>query len=181
MIGKILNSKKGFTLVEMLIAVGIFVVITSFSLGAILSIFDANNKARSLKTVMDNLNLAIEDMTRTVHFGTNYHCTSSGSTSAPRNCPNGDDYLVVNFKGSSVAYRKHESTMQRADGGTSFKDITSSDTVIQYLKFYVFNSSSSVAGQPYIVVVIKGYVGTKPTTQSTFSIETVISQRTLDL
>jgi hypothetical protein len=59
--------------------------------------------------------------------------------------------------------------------------VTSSDTVVEYLRFYVFNATESPSlEQPYVVAVIKGYVGNKPTTQSKFSIQTLMSQRILD-
>ena len=53
------KNKKGFTLVEMLIAISLFIVVTFFSIGSLLSIFDASKRARDSKTVVDNLNFAI--------------------------------------------------------------------------------------------------------------------------
>jgi len=179
----------GFTLVEMLIAVSLFVVIVTFSLGAIITIFDANKKAQSSKTVVDNLNLSLENMSRTVRFGSNYHCglsgpssSSGGSLSSPNNCSAGDTALAVTFKGSVKIFRLNGTAIQISnDSGGTYTNITSSETVIQYLKFYVFGSDSSDAEQPYVVAVIKGYVGKNPTTQTTFFIETTMSQRTLDI
>ena len=51
---------RGFTLIELMTAVSIFVVVMTISMGAILNIFDANRKARTLKTVLNNLNLVVE-------------------------------------------------------------------------------------------------------------------------
>jgi prepilin-type N-terminal cleavage/methylation domain-containing protein len=99
-----LKIKKGFTLVEMLIAVGLFTLIASISLGAILNIFDANRRNQSSKTVVDNLNFSIENMARTVRFGTNYHCGSTGDLATARNCSTGDNILAVNFESKTVVY-----------------------------------------------------------------------------
>lgn len=179
----------GFTLVEMLVAVGLFALIASFALGAVLSIFDANRKARSSKTVVDNLNLSIENMQRTVRFGGNYHCGSSGSLFSPQNCPNGDSLLAVTFKNNLIVYKfcSDSKSIRRSDitGETNCNNmtqITSSDTVIEYVRFKVFGSEvSNNNEQPYILAVIKGYVGTRPTSQSSFSIQTLMSQRKLDI
>lgn len=175
---KIENSKlkinKGFTLVEMLIAVSLFVVIAFISIGAILSIFDANKRAQSSKTVVDNLNLSIENMARTVRFGSNYNKVS-------------DTELRVTFydinlaRTKIVAYRLNGTSIEVSDDGGSFMAITSPETVIEYLRFYVSGSSPFDANQPYVLAVIKGYSGNKPTTQSKFSIQTLMSQRTLDI
>jgi prepilin-type N-terminal cleavage/methylation domain-containing protein len=181
----IFNSSKGFTLVEMLIAVSLFVVIVSFSLGSLVSVFNANKNAQSSKTVVDNLNLSLENMARTIRFGKNYHCGSDGTLSSPRDCPdniNGDTFFAVTFESKVIIYRLNGTTIQKSsDGGGSYEDITAPEAKIENLKFYVFGSFPSDNAQPYVVVVIKGYAGSKSDTQSSFSVETLISQRTIDI
>ncbi len=180
---KIFNfkSSNGFTLVELIIAIALFTLIASFSIGAVLSIFSANRKARSSKTVVDNLNFAIENMVRVARFGNNYHCGDIAPLSVSRDCPAGDNFLALNFEGNTLVYRLNGVAIQRSDnGGSTYTDITPSETVIENLKFYVLNSSSNNK-QPYIIVVIKGYSGNRPTNQSKFSIQTLISQRVLNI
>ncbi|KKQ76893.1 MAG: hypothetical protein A3A96_04495 [Candidatus Zambryskibacteria bacterium RIFCSPLOWO2_01_FULL_39_39] len=179
----------GFTLVEMLIAVGLFALVASISIGAILSIFDANNRSRSSKTVVDNLNLAVEDMTRVVRFGTNYHSCDDDDLDEPNNCntEQDSDILAVTFEGNIIVYRLCGTTIKRSDNGeencssTDMKAITSTDTVIEYLRFYVFGTNATDQFQPYVVAVIEGYVGSNSTRQSSFSIQTIMSQRALDI
>lgn len=188
------HSKGGFTLVEMLIAVSLFVVVVFVSIGALLSIFDANKNARSSKTVVDNLNLAIENMTRTVRFGKDYRCASSFSSLpnyplTPADCSGGAalavDFYDRSIPGNVVVTYEWDSTnksIKRSYGGVYDEGfLNSKDTVIESLKFYVLNSSNSDLKQPYVVAVIKGYVGDRPTTQSSFTIETIMSQRELDI
>lgn len=188
MIKKIFKSSRAFTLVEMLVAVGLFIVIVFISLGAILNIFDANRRNQSSKTVVDNLNFSVENLARTVRFGANYHCGTSGDLENPSNCSNGDGVLAVEFDGDTIVYRLCGTVIKRSDQGedncndNSMKAITSPETVVQYLQFYVFGATDNPSlQQPYVVAVIKGYVGNKPTIQSAFSIETVMSQRKLDI
>lgn len=180
-----IKNKKAFTLVEILVAVALFTLVASIALGSILTIFDANRKNRYSKTVVDNLNLSIENMARTVRFGNNYHCGSTGPLSSPQDCANnytGDSFLAVTFDGSVIAYRLNGTAIQRSEnGGSTYTNITASDVTIEDLRFRVFDSSPSDNEQPYIIVVIKGYVGSKPTLQSKFSITTLMSQRRLDI
>ena len=187
----IFNSRKqkAFTLVEMLISVGLFTLIATISIGAVLSVFDANKKSQATKSIIDNLNLSIENLTRTVRFGDNYHCGSGGTITNPQDCPNnsvGDTFLALRFKGTTIIYRLNGTAIERSDdGGVNYKAITSSETVVEYLRFYVFGNTADSPSlrQPYVIAVIKGYVGNtnKPTRQSMFSIETLMSQRTLDI
>ena len=186
---KILNSQKGFTLAELLVAVSLFVIVVGISLGALISIFDANNRARATKTVVDNLNLSIENLVRTVRFGEYYYCGADSGLSSVYDCPSGNDTLSVTFQNVRKIYRlcgnqikkSEDSTIAINCNDTGMQAITSADTVIEYLRFYVFGSQLNPnAEQPYIIAVIKGYVGNKPTVKSSFLIQTTISQRTLD-
>jgi type II secretory pathway pseudopilin PulG len=179
------KTRSGFTLVELLIAVSLFIVVVTISMGAILSIFDANKKAQSSKTVVDNLNLSIENMARIIRFGSSYHCGNFGTLSNPNDCAVGDTFIAVNFNGSTIIYRWNGTTsdaVQRSDnGGVTYTDITAPEAKIEYVKFYVFGTASGDTNQPYVVAVIKGHVGSKTTTQTVFSVETLMSQRTLDI
>lgn len=182
-----IKNNKGFTLIEMMIAVALFALISSFAIGAVLSIFDANRKAQSSKTIVDNLNFSIENMARTVRFGSNYHCGSSGSLSSPNDCSTGDAFLAITFydkilaQNVLVAYRLNGTAIEKSYNGGSYIPITAPEANIQYLKFYVFGTNVSDSNQPYVIVVIKGYVGSRSTTQTVFSIETLMSQRALDI
>src|SRR3989344_2766515 len=81
----ITKMKRGFTFIELMVAVSIFIVVMTISMGSIINVFDANRKSRSLKTVLNNLNLAVESMSKEMRFGRNYHC-SSGTVTIPQNC-----------------------------------------------------------------------------------------------
>ncbi len=67
-------DKKGFTLIEIIVATSIFTVVMLITIGALLSLNDSSRKAQALRTVIDNLNFAVEDMNRKVRTGDNYHC-----------------------------------------------------------------------------------------------------------
>jgi type II secretory pathway pseudopilin PulG len=181
-----LNSKqRGFTLVEMLIAVSLFIVIVTISLGALLSVFDANKKNQSSKTISDNLNFAIDDITRSVRFGTNYYCGISSGLTSVNNCSSGGSAVSATFESKRIIYSwggtENSPIMKSSDGGLNYLAITAPEVKIQHLKFYVFGSDSSDINQPYVIAVIKGYIGNKPTTRSVFSIQTLMSQRKLDI
>lgn len=182
------ENKNGFTLVEMLVAISLFIIVVFISIGSLLVVFDSNRKAQSSKTIVDNLNLTIENMSRTIRFGTKYHCGSGGTLSNPKNCDNnteGDTFLAVNFQSSTIIYRWGGSIndpVQRSDnGGASYTNITAPEVKIERLRFYVFGTTAGDNTQPYVVVVMKGYVGNKTTSQTKFSIETLMSQRALDI
>ena len=67
------NNKSGFTLVELMVSVSLFVIVMTISMGSILSVFNANRKAKNIRNVMDNINFTLEGMTRTIRFGSNIY------------------------------------------------------------------------------------------------------------
>ncbi len=81
------NGQNGFTLIEMIVSIAIFIVVALIAVGALLKVIDANHKSQSLKTSINNLNYALEAMSRELRVGTRYHCeidyTSSSGDSLP--------------------------------------------------------------------------------------------------
>ena len=180
------KSGAGFTLIELMVAMSVFIVVMFISMGAILSIFNANQKSKTLRSVMDNLNFAMEGMTRTIHFGTNYHCGTITPTTSPRDCGDpGDSTLTVKaVDNSQVTYSLVGTRVARSINGGANLFLTSPDATITTLAFRVYGSPAYSGGadqfQPRAIIVISGYVGLKAGTKSSFSLETTISQRVLD-
>ena len=184
---KSLSSKlEGFTLVELMVSVSIFSIVMFISLGSILSILDANQKSKTLRSVMDNLNSAMESMTRTVRFGINYHCGSSGNTTLPQDCgdPGQNSLNFLSQDNIHVTYSLVGNCVAKSvEGGTNIC-ITSPDIIMTKLVFMVYGSPIYNGGadlfQPQVIIVLSGYVGTKNQSKSTFSLQTTVTQRTID-
>jgi prepilin-type N-terminal cleavage/methylation domain-containing protein len=71
--------QSGFTLIEMMVSVSIFLIVMTIVLGALLSIIDGNKKTQSINSVANNLNAALESFTRDIKTGYNYRCSPVGS------------------------------------------------------------------------------------------------------
>ncbi|MDR3519622.1 MAG: prepilin-type N-terminal cleavage/methylation domain-containing protein [Candidatus Pacebacteria bacterium] len=92
------QKNKGYTLIETLIAVALFIVVVTIGMGALLNANALYNKSKDMRSIMDNLSFTIEDMSRNLRTGYNYQCFDSShptvslsTTSAgyPRSCPSG--------------------------------------------------------------------------------------------
>jgi type II secretory pathway pseudopilin PulG len=179
--GPALSVVEGFTLIEMMTSVTIFMVIMTISMGAILGIFDANNKVGSVKTVMDNLNFAVETMTREIRFGRNYHCGSGAPLTAPQNCLAGDTFIsFLSNDGFQTVYQLNGTSLEKSiDGGTTYNTVTAAEINIQNLKFYVIGATFDNL-QPKVLIKINGKAGAKVKTSSDFTLQSTVSQRRLD-
>ncbi|MBI3573842.1 type II secretion system protein [Candidatus Kaiserbacteria bacterium] len=98
--------KRGFTLIEMMVAMSIFAIVMLVGVGALLSLVQANTRAQAINSVINNLNAAIENMSRTIRVGTVYHCETSptppsaATLATPQDCAAGGGVLFA-FESSS--------------------------------------------------------------------------------
>jgi type II secretory pathway pseudopilin PulG len=98
------NKKNniGFTLVEIIVSVSIFTIVMLVTMGALLTLNDSSRKAQALRTVIDNLNFAVEDMSRKIRTGSFYRCFPMGENFSneregfkiPRDCPAEGGYAI---------------------------------------------------------------------------------------
>jgi len=177
------NKKRGFTLIEMIVAVSLFTVVMVSGIGALVSMIDANRKAQSLRTVMDNLNFALENITRSMRVGVDYHCGSVGDLNSPRDCPvDGDSFIAfTNSEGDRIIFRFNNGRIEKSeDLGVSYLGITAPEIIIDELRFFVQGSVEGDGLQPKVLVIVRGTAGTTQKTNTSFSLQTLSSQRLRD-
>jgi prepilin-type N-terminal cleavage/methylation domain-containing protein len=173
------NLKKGFTLIELLTSVSIFAVVMIVSLGSITGIFNANRQTRSLKAVVNNLNLAMETMSKEIRYGTKYHC-GEGTFELPQNCPEGGTILsFLSSDNEQITYRLAGTSLEKKVEDGDFAAVTAPELVLEDLKFYSLGSGTDNTLQPKIIVKLKGYSGTEKN-RSELTLQTLISQRLVD-
>jgi len=200
------KNQRGFTLIEILVSTTIFIIVMVMAMGALLSISAASRKAEAVKTVMDNLNFALDSMTRSIRTGANYNCGSGSSppsSPTPTDCTTGGGtYLVFQADasaqtgcttgGSCVVTYCLSSADGTACGNTGpyiLREINSSGLVaitaaevsIDKLTFYVKGAPLGDSIQPKTTIIISGHTqssGTAPNT--TFNVQTSVTQRLYD-
>ncbi len=95
---KEIKFNKGFTVIEMVVAVGIFTILATMSMGAIYEVNKTNNVTRKLRSAMDNLSFAMEDMTRNIRLGSDYHC-GGGDVSVSGDCSTSSFSYLLAIRG----------------------------------------------------------------------------------
>ncbi|MHB1330841.1 MAG: PilW family protein [Minisyncoccota bacterium] len=191
---RIRNKEYGFTLIEIMTAVSIFTIVTTISMGSILTIFDINRKSESIKIVMDNLNLSVESMAREMRYATRYSCDPNvpiptpWSQMSPGNCTSGGDSIAFYSPASNraIVYRQSGTVIEKSiNGGQSFTPVTAPEIAISDMDFYVLGALSSASEfgnpqQPKVLIKIRGSAGVKESVETEFTLQTLVSQRQLD-
>src|ERR1035437_4002808 len=77
----LLNS-SGFTLIEMLVSISIFMVVAVVAVTALLKIVDANRKSQTLQDAINNINFAMDSITREIRVGNMYTCAPGKYTNS---------------------------------------------------------------------------------------------------
>lgn len=72
------KDKTGFTLIEIMVAVSIFVIVAFIVTSTLLAILDAGRRANQIRLIVDNMNFALDSMTYKMKFGSDYY--SDGET-----------------------------------------------------------------------------------------------------
>ena len=193
------NKNSGFTLVEMMVAIAVFSIVMVMAMGALLNVIESNNKAQSIKTAVDNISFALEGISKDMRMGTEYSCSKDGSN-FNGDCSDGG--MAISFKssksGNPYVYYKFlindksigqilscvsvgNTSGTDCDNPTGYLPLTSSEVNLTSVVFYVLGSDSSKAPipnrtQPRAIIVVEGTAGSKAKTQTSFDLQTSISQ-----
>lgn len=186
-----IRSERGFSLVEMMVSVSLFAIIMLVAVGALLSLVDANRKARTLESVMNNLNISLDSMVRSARMGTHYNCNGSGipNPATGADCATGDDLFSFAPYGSDAAQQNERAVYfiqngriyRSLNGGSDSIPITAPEISVEELTFYVIGTLPGDITQPKVVVVVKGSAGNDEKTRTTFYIQATAVQRALDI
>lgn len=207
---KLLKKIKGYSLVEILVVLGLFSSIATLSLGALFNAQSVNARLQETQAILDNINLSTQTVTREIRFGSDFYCAASlpqFQQSVPtvrKNCDeNGAPGTVLIFQPSDaeneldrVAYYVSNGVLYKDiypyNGTTTILQMTSDDVNITSFRMYVTGANTSTGSnddanaidyaQPLVKVFISGV--TRPakasTPPATFDIETAISAREID-
>ena len=191
---KLAVAARGFTLIELMVSVTLFAIIMLICVGALLALVAANRKAQALQSVMNNLNIALDGMVRSVRMGSDYDgsvgCSGGANGAYPHDCANGSTQLSFQPYGSSSGPRWVYRFTEDSNGngqiekseGSEFIPITASEVSIDEMYFYVVGTNAHDTVQPKIVIVVKGSAGTPGSNaRTTFHIQATAVQRVLDL
>lgn len=176
-------SVRGYTLIELIVAVGLFAIVMTISSGAYLIMINANRKAQSITTGINNLSFVLEGMTRDIRTGTAYGCGAVG-VDCPISISGGSSFTFTDANNNpNITYAKgtQAGVGDITKGGVA---ITDASVDITSLKFYLSGAKTVRdidTAQPYVTIVVSGRVSAGPGKWEDFTVETSAAMRGTDL
>lgn len=181
------SREAGYTLVELIIAVGLFALIMVLVAGAYLMMIALNRQAQATATGINNLSFGLEEMTREIRTATRYNCNTSGGGSCPAG---GTAFFLTDSTGAVVSYSRSVSSsycgalgggcIVKTAGGSTHP-LTDPSVNITALTFYVTGTTAGDTAQPHVSIIISGTVVGGPGKIIPFTVETGATMRGSDL
>ncbi len=120
---------KGFTLVEMLVAIAVFMIVMTVAVGSLVAIIDSNRKAQAIKNVINNINFALESISKDMRVGRDYECLTGMYNQASGNF-------------NSTSFTKTESICDDGTLGVRYKKNSK-----EYVQYRFFSGNTGVLGE----------------------------------
>jgi type II secretory pathway pseudopilin PulG len=196
--------ERGFTLVEMLVSIAVFMSVMVIAIGSLVSIINSNKKAQSIKSLTDNITFALDSISRNMRVGTDYKCKATDSPDFTFECPNGgkevmfldsseNSYTKYRYVDTETASASNMGNIQRIkncdSGGSScdpsgWQSLTAptENVDITNMTFYILGTGTEGAPiserrQPRMIITAQGSITAHDGSKTEFTLQTTASQR----
>lgn len=144
------NRQSGFSLIEMIVSLGVFSIVVTTAVGALLVVIATNQQLQAEQTVMTNLSFALDSMTREMRMGSSFFCGSVNNTNTP---VNGGATKIFQATNDDLKNLDKDETLDCPDGrtpttnkfqGVAFiegGDSVTGDTSVNHRILYYFNTT----------------------------------------
>lgn len=208
-IKKLKMNRGGYTIIEMMIAISIFLIVITIGMNGLLQSNLVLNKSRDARNIMDNLSFIMEDMSRSIRTGYRYRCfdealvwdnvyIQSEELETPRSCIFGHAIAFEEATTGSVGYFGDQwiyrfgyvegvngfAVFKSIDGGLNFYPLNDSRIVLNDTSGISVLAAESQGegnnGQPFVIIKLSGEINYKGI-KTPFNLQTAVSQTLIDI
>lgn len=177
--------KKGYTLVEILTAMAIFILVVTSAMAAFVSAFRAQKRVLDTREVIDGASFVIEYMARAIRMAKKDDVEIRGITKDCSGVSNDEVSYIITRQGSGIKFRNYKlgecqefyldaGRIKEWKEGTTI-NLTPQGLSVSNLKFFY---NPSVSEQPRITIFLEIQKGNDEKTK--ISLQTTVSKRDLD-
>ena len=185
----------GFTLVEIIVSLGLFSVVSTIAIGSLILLMDNNQQLRSDQSVISNVGFAFDMMSRDIRTGVDYYCNSNNFHNQDtyrrntQDCSEGRDVNGVHgvsfieptsildgdFIRIAYYYDESEEMIYRRIHDNDQQSIISSQLKVLDADFIVTGSDPEV--QPSVTIFLE----VESDDGQVYKLQTTVTQRLLDI
>ncbi len=169
---KFFKSFIGFTLLELVVAVSIFSIVTTIAIGLVTSSLKGERRAVAAQNVQDNARFVFDYLSKEIRTANTFSLISSS------------DVKYTNYLGELIEIKLNGTNIDRivTSGSSSVTaTLTTSGVSVSYLNFTLTGAGTSDNLQPKLTILATfNSSGLRPEQQTSIDMQTTISQRLLD-
>jgi hypothetical protein len=194
------KKKGGYTIIETMIAISLFLVVVMMGMDSLLNANVVHQKWQDMRSIIDNLNFIMEDMSRNIRTGYNYRCISGNddlsdlvTTKSGQNCwgiafesatgnpSDPDDQWLYVIDSTQRVLR----VTQAPYTGSNLIPLTTEEIVMDssVYPFSVLGAEppSGNEQQPLVLIRLAGDITSRNNIVTPFFLQTTVSQRLIDI
>ncbi len=176
----VLKNQKGFTLMEVMVAVSIFAIVVTVGIGSLLTINSTYRKSQIDRQAIDSLTFTLESMSREMRTAATWTASyNAGATNEFRFVDQDGADVIYSWVGDGLFKDYQCSGCQNQSlpnsNGQPY-DMTPGNVKITKMSFLPLQSTN---GQPYVQINVGGQV-TSGKEITDFAFQTGVSKRTSD-
>lgn len=182
------KDSRGFTLIEMIVAIALFSVVITIAIGGFVNALRTQRQVAALLASQSNVSLALEQMARDIRTGYLF-CHAPSSTQPMPECGcsvSGSTWTcsALNYfsaESQNVEYRFNNNALEKGISGV-FDPVTGDNVSVKYLTFILFGNTEGDQWNPRITIAIGiAPSSTDPTiSNDVLDLQTSISARQID-
>jgi prepilin-type N-terminal cleavage/methylation domain-containing protein len=142
-------SNKGFTMVELIVAMAVFIVLLTVAVGTFVKIMRTQRGLIDRMAVNSNTGLVLEQIVREIRTG--YFFCGDGTSACNES---GSSISFINHEGKSISYSLSGGAIIQTIGGNSVV-LTAADVLIKDLNFQVTQADGNICNPWRITVKMK--------------------------
>ena len=185
-----LNLMGGFTLIEMVIAIGLFAVLATVGIGGFVHALRTERQAATLIGVNTNIALVLEQMTREIRTSIDF-CENLDPTNPTNPCSTTERICFHSARDKVVYYRlQNQEYILRgeadfdpfgstscADAASNMQKITSDDVRVNNLDFLIVGNEKGDGFMPRITITLEASPRSGELQNFRTAVQTTVSAR----
>lgn len=164
-------KKEGFTVVELIVAMSVFIILLTISVGAFVQALRSERRLIALMAINSNAGAVLEQMAREIRTGYGFTCASPPCSAS--------SLSFKNYKGNAVMYSFAGGAINRTESGGTSAQMSAADVDVKAAAFTVSRRVDISQCNPWRITITMEVGSKNSAVTQTTELQTTVSSRVL--